>query len=107
MKRSILATAAALSLAACSSGQSPNNVAVPANDLEAVANDQSAAPPAPPEAVTNETAPPQAATAAPQAKAERAPEPRRAPAPPRPVPKQEPVDPHAGHDMGNMANMSR
>lgn len=105
MKRSILATTAALSLAACSSEQSSNNIVVPANDLEAVTNDQSAAPPVPSDVIANETTPPQAETAAPQAKAERAPEPRRAPAP-RPAPKAEP-DPHAGHDMGNMANMSR
>lgn len=36
---------------------------------------------------------------------------RTSPAPrperPAPRPKAEPVDPHAGHDMGNMANMSR
>lgn len=102
MKRTILATAAALSLAACSSEQPTNNVAAPANDLGTVVNNQTVALPEPPEAIANETAPPQTEAVTPPAKAEPAREPRRAPAQPRPRPKTEPVDPHAGHDMSAM-----
>lgn len=107
MKRTILASTAALALAACSAEQPANNVTVTANDLGAVANDQVPSLPEPPTAAANETSPPRPDAATPPAKAEPAREPRRAPAPPRPAPKAEPVDPHAGHDMGNMANMSR
>jgi len=107
MKWSILAASATLALAACSTEQSVNNVVV--NEAEPVANvfddanniatAPEASPPAaaPPTVAPDETRP---------EKAEAPAVPPRPTPPARPRPKAEPVDPHAGHDMGNMANMS-
>lgn len=107
MKWSILAASATLALAACSTDQPSNNVVV--NEAEPMmnvlddANNTATAPDASPPAA----APPAGApdeTRSEKAEASAAP-PRSTP-PARPRPKAEPVDPHAGHDMGNMANMS-
>lgn len=105
MKQTILVTTAALSLAACSA-QPPANNGIAANDSGAVANEQAPALPEPSNTLANEVTPPQAETAAPAAKAGPDRQSRPASEAPRPAPKAQPVDPHAGHDMGNMANMS-
>lgn len=113
MKRTYIATAAALALAACSgNGASENTIA---NQPEAAANviDDSANSAAFNEsnnAITGmpDATPPVAAPSAappaetPRAKAETPPPPRRPNPPARPAPKAEPVDPHAGHDMNAM-----
>ena len=119
MKRmmAILALASLPALAAC--GRQPTDTNVTANDINRLGT-------APPESMTmpeNETLPgneganasstPQPGAHAPGAhdaaqprpKADATPSPHReTPAPPRASPP--PVDPHAGHDMGNMSGMN-
>lgn len=121
MKRTRLAVAAmgAIALAGCSGGDVRNDVAsnkagetaaqpaladepaIPTNQAEARMNERTSAP----GATAPERAAPIAATeAAPPTVPKVV---RREPQPPRmsaPAPKEEPVDPHAGHDMANMSH---
>lgn len=105
MKSVALTAALAVSLAACGSPPAQNNAtaenaAVP--PPEVTANETLPGNAAAAEQIVNEAAPATQNTAA--APARPAEPPRRQPAPkaePAPRP-PEPVDPHAGHDMGNM-----
>lgn len=104
MKSIYLTATAALALAACSGNSANDNVVAntaPTENALPETENTAVAPEAAPPAANTVAVPPPEVRAAP--KAEAPPAPRR-PATPRP--KQEPADPHAGHDMSNMANMS-
>jgi outer membrane biosynthesis protein TonB len=105
MKNSILTAAATLALAACSTEQPSNNVFVNeaepmVNVLDAANNTATA-----PEVAAPAAAPPAVAPDETRPKNAKAPAAAPRPTPPaRPRPKAEAVDPHAGHDMANMAH---